>query len=105
MRDLYLNIGLHKTGTSHLQKLFQENRELLLAAGLGAGPYQDPPSGSHHPIIAAMQQEGAEAVFARAAKAPGEKLLISAEQLCIEIRSPALMRPCKFEDTCSGSPR
>ncbi len=81
MRRLYLHVGLHKTGTSYLQRLFVENRALLAAAGLGLGPFQDPVSGSHHPILAAIEREGPEAVFARAAEAPGERLLISAEEL------------------------
>jgi hypothetical protein len=81
MRRLYLHVGLHKTGTSYLQRLFVENRALIAAAGLGLGPFQDPVSGSHHPILAAIEREGPEAVFARASETPGERLLISAEEL------------------------
>jgi hypothetical protein len=88
MRDLFLHVGLHKTGTSYLQRLFLENRDLLLAAGLGAGPWQHPVSGSHHPILAALDREGAEAVFARAADCPGDRLLISAEELGSRLQEP-----------------
>jgi hypothetical protein len=85
MRQLYLHAGLHKTGTSFLQRLMLENRALLAKAGLGLGPFQDPRSGSHHPILAAIEAEGPEAVFARAAEAPGERLLISVEELSQEM--------------------
>ena len=85
MRRLYLHIGLHKTGTSYLQRLLLENRALIAAAGLGLGPYQDPASGSHHPILAAIERDGPEAVFARVAETPGERLLISAEELSQEM--------------------
>ena len=70
MRRLYLHVGLHKTGTSFLQRLLLENRELFAAAGLGLGPFQDP-SGSHHPIVEAIEAEGPEAIFARVAEAQG----------------------------------
>jgi hypothetical protein len=80
MRWLYLHVGLHKTGTSSLQRLVLENRGLLAEAGLGLGPFQDR-SGSHHPIVEAIDRQGPEAVFARAAEAPGPRLLISAEEL------------------------
>jgi hypothetical protein len=80
MRRLYLHVGLHKTGTSYLQRLMLENRALFAAAGLGLGPFQDP-SGSHHPIVEAIDREGPEAVFARVAEAPGARLVISAEEL------------------------
>ena len=89
MRRLYLHVGLHKTGTSYLQRLLFENRGLLAEAGLGLGPFQDPASGSHHPILAAIEREGPEAVFARAAETPGERLLISAEELSQEMHEPA----------------
>lgn len=85
MRELYLHIGLHKTGTSYLQKLFLENRALLLEAGLGLGPYQNPKTGSHHPILEAFRSEGPARVFARVAECPGARLLISAEQLSAEM--------------------
>jgi hypothetical protein len=87
MRPLYLHVGLHKTGTSYLQRLLLENRDLLLAAGLGLGPYQDPVSGTHHPILAALEEEGPEAVLDRVAEAPGARVLVSAEDLSWVLRS------------------
>ena len=74
-----------QTGTSYLQKLFLENRALLLEAGLGLGPYQNPRTGSHHPILAAFRDEGPARVFARVAECPGARLLISVEQLSAEM--------------------
>ena len=85
MRPLYLHVGLHKTGTSFLQRLLHENRELLAGAGLGLAPLQDPASGSHHPLLAAIEAEGPEAVFDRVAGAPGARVLISAEELSQEM--------------------
>lgn len=85
MRDLYLHIGLHKTGTSYLQKLFLENRGLLLEAGLGLGPYQDPLTGSHHPILEAFRTEGPARVFDRVAETPGERVLLSVEELSADM--------------------
>ena len=81
MRRLTLHVGLHKTGTSFQQRLLVENRGLFAEAGLGFGPFQNPVTGSHHPILAAIEREGPEAVFARAAGIPGARLLISAEGL------------------------
>lgn len=92
MRTLYLHIGLHKTGTTFLQKLLLENRDRLLRAGLGLGPYQDPELGTHHPIIAAMRRLGAERVMAEAARCAGDALLVSAEDLCHLLDDPARAR-------------
>jgi hypothetical protein len=87
MRRLYLHVGLHKTGTSYLQRLALENRALLAEAGLGLGPFQEP-SGSHHPILEAIDRDGPEAVLARVAEAPGERLLVSAEELSTRLLDP-----------------
>lgn len=86
MRQLFLHVGLHKTGTSYLQRLLLQNRGLFAEAGLGLGPYQNLVTGSHHPILEALDRPGGpEAVFARAAEAPGARLLISSEGLSHEI--------------------
>lgn len=92
MRDLYLHIGLHKTGTSYLQKLFLENRELLSESGLGLAPYMHPQSGTHHPIIAEIERQGAEAVFDAVAQTRGERVLVSAEELCVVMEDKAAAR-------------
>ena len=83
MRDLILHIGLHKTGTSYLQKLMLGNRDLLHESGIGLAPYMNLTSGTHHPIIAEIDREGPEKVFEAVAQAPGERVLISAEELCV----------------------
>ncbi len=57
----------------------------MLEAGLGLGPCQHPRTGSHHPILEAFRSEGPARVFARAAECPGERLLISVEQLSEEL--------------------
>jgi hypothetical protein len=92
MRSLFLHVGLHKTGTTYLQKLLGENRDTLLGAGLGLGPFQDPELGTHHPIIAAMERLGPEKVFAQAARCPGDKLLVSAEDLSHVLLDPVRAR-------------
>src|SRR5690554_2324079 len=88
MRELYLHIGLHKTGTSYLQKLFLKNRDLLRESGLGLAPYMNPVTGTHHPIIAEIERQGAEKVFEAVAQAPGERILLSAEELCVVMEDP-----------------
>lgn len=85
MRDLHLHIGLHKTGTSYIQKLFLENRDLLAAEGLGLGPRQHPETGSHHAVVMALRDGEAARVFAETAACPGERILISAEEISSEI--------------------
>ena len=88
MRRLYLHVGLHKTGTSFLQRLALENRALLAEAGLGLGPFQDA-SGSHHPIVEAIDRDGPEAVLDRVAEAQGQRLMISAEELSSRLLEPS----------------
>ena len=91
MRQLYLHAGLPRTGTSYLQQLFLRNRELLGRAGLGFGPYMDPRTGSHYPrFVAALETLGAEAVLAETEACPGERLLVSNEDLAYFLteRSP-----------------
>jgi hypothetical protein len=82
MRKLYLHIGLHKTGTTYLQKLALENRDILRQNGLGLAPFIDPALGTHHPILAAIERAGPRRVLARvAARNPGLDTLVSAEEL------------------------
>ena len=92
MRELYLHVGLHKTGTTYLQKLLLENRAELLAAGLGLAPYQDPVLGTHHPMLQALEREGASAVLARVAETPGARVLASAEELSRYFEDPGRAR-------------
>ncbi len=105
MRDLILHIGLHKTGTSYLQKLFLENRELLREAGIGLAPYQDPNTGTHHPMLAAMEREGVGRVFDKVAETEGERVLISAEELCIILEDPARARAIRDAAARHFNPR
>jgi hypothetical protein len=91
-RELFLHVGLHKTATSYVQRMALENRALLLAHGLGLAPYQDPASGSHQPLVEALERDGPEAVFERIAAAPGAKLLVSAEDLAHLLADPARAR-------------
>ena len=58
---------------------------MLLEAGLGLGPYQDPLTGSHHPILEAFRTEGPARVFDRVAETPGDRVLLSVEQLSTDM--------------------
>ncbi len=72
VRDLYLHIGLPKTGTTYIQKVLGENRALLAAEGLGFGPYLDPETGSHYPRFGeALAKRGAGAGLRRDRRLPG----------------------------------
>ena len=86
MRDLYIHVGLYKTGTTYLQRLILENRDLFLEAGLGLAPYLHPVEGNHYPLFRALRDEdfrraAFERVFDEVAAAPGRKVLISAEEI------------------------
>ena len=90
MRQLYLHAGLPKTGTTYLQALFLRNRATLEAAGLGFGPHMDPATGSHLPrFVAALEARGAAAVIAETEACPGERLLVSNEDLGHFLAMPA----------------
>ena len=92
MRDLYLHIGLHKTGTTYLQHVILENRALFAEAGLALAPYLHPIEGNHYPLVQALKGgRDAGALFGEVAATPGDKVLISAEELCNHIMErPAL---------------
>jgi hypothetical protein len=90
MRELFLHIGLHKTGTTYLQHVLMANRAAFAAAGLAPAPFLHPREGNHYPMIRALRAEGfAPEAFARVmdavAAAPGEKLVVTAEELCVTI--------------------
>jgi hypothetical protein len=89
MRQLFLHAGLPKTGTTYLQKLFLRNREALAGAGLGFGPHQDAETGSHYPrFVEAVEARGAAAVLDETEACPGERLLVSNEDLAHFLLTP-----------------
>jgi hypothetical protein len=90
MRELHLHIGLHKTGTTYLQHVLLANRARFAAAGLALAPFLHEREGNHYPLIRTLRAGGfAPGAFDRAldaiAAAPGEKLLVTAEELCATI--------------------
>lgn len=90
MRELCFHIGLHKTGTTYLQHVLLANRARFAAAGLELAPFLHPLEGNHYPLIRALRAGGfAAPAFDRAldaiAAAPGERLLVTAEELCATI--------------------
>ncbi len=94
MRDLYIHIGLHKTGSTYLQQTLLENRAVLAAAGLGLAPWLHATEGNHYPLLRALRdadwdQAAAETIFDTVAEAPGAALLITVEDLCWAMSRPA----------------
>ncbi len=93
MRDLYIHIGLHKTGSTYIQQMLLANRAMLEAAGLGLAPWLHPTEGNHYPLLCALRAgqwraEDCARIFAGVAETPGDKLLISAEELCWAMSRP-----------------
>ena len=90
MRELHLHIGLHKTGTTYIQHVLLANRDRFAAAGLTLAPFLHPRESNHYPLVRALRDGGfAREAFDRAldaiAEAPGEKLLVTAEELCATV--------------------
>ena len=81
VRSLYIHVGLPKTGSSAIQRFLVDNRDALLAAGLGLGPYLTLPSGKSAALRRAIADEGLPAVMAALAASPGDSIAISSEQL------------------------
>jgi hypothetical protein len=66
------------------------NRARFAAAGLALAPFLHPGEGNHYPLIRTLRAGGfAQGAFDRAldeiAAAPGEKLLVTAEELCATV--------------------
>jgi hypothetical protein len=90
MRELLLHVGLHKTGTTYLQHVLLANRDRFAAAGLTLAPFLDPGEGNHYPLVRALHvagyaPEAFEQALAAVAAGPGERLLVSAEELCASV--------------------
>jgi hypothetical protein len=81
MRNLYIHIGLPKTGTSALQKFLYSNIEPLLSAGLGTGPWMTDPTGKSMHLRKAIQEHGLPHVMEKLAAAEGDNIVISSEHL------------------------
>ena len=90
VRNLYIHVGLPKTGSSAIQRFLVDNRDALLAAGLGLGPYMTLPSGKSTLLRKAIAGEGLPAVMAALAASPGDSIAISSEQLSVDpVSTPA----------------
>lgn len=101
MRDLVFHVGPQKTGSTFLQSLIARNRPMLEAAGLGLAPHldPDPKAGCHvRYYIAALRAEGAEAVMAATAAVPGDRLLVTDEDLARFLLQPAEGRDAVGQD-------
>ncbi len=88
MRELILHIGLPKTGTSYLQQSLVANADRLRAAGLGVSAFQDPRDGDSRPFRRALATRGIEAVMDDLAATPGERVILSSEQLSDWLDNP-----------------
>jgi hypothetical protein len=87
-RELWLHIGLPKTGTTYIQRFMYVNRVALEQAGLWLGPYLTDPTGESAPFRAAVAQKGIAAVCAALASGPEGPVLISSEQLSDMLEKP-----------------
>jgi hypothetical protein len=99
MRELYLHIGLPKTGTSSIQRRLAQNAEPLLAAGIGLGPYIDPADGESRRMRLAIREQGIGPVMSRLAASPAEKLVVSSEHLS------AAMLDCRIAEAVRDAAR
>jgi len=93
MRDLILHIGLHKTGTTFLQHMLLKNRAVFAEAGLVPAPWLHPQEGNHYPLLGALRRAGSDpaglaAVAADIDRVPGERIFVSAEELCWYLDRP-----------------
>jgi hypothetical protein len=80
--ELVIHAGIHRTGTTSLQRFLAKNRAALAARGVGY-PGED---NNHQPLAWALHrdQQGAEAVLALAGAAPpGSRLVLSGEDFAI----------------------
>jgi hypothetical protein len=99
MRQLYLHIGLHKTGTSYLQKFLLDNRKLLSSAGLELAPVQSGSKGAHHDLAAALTSNGPRAFLRGLDWTKADNALASSETLSHAFRDPSLALDLRREAT------
>lgn len=91
-RPLYLHIGLHKTGTTSLQKLLADHEAAFARAGYQPADRMGRTEPGHHRLVSLIETEGPEG-FARAVGAtPGDAVLVSCERLCKEFRAQETCR-------------
>lgn len=77
-RELFLHLGLPKTGTTYLQKCLALNRDWFAAQGFAMGPLQNA-NGAHHELAWRFRDEGPEAFAETLRRAPGDRLIVSSE--------------------------
>lgn len=58
MKTLILHVGLHKTGTTFLQKALRDNRALLLQHDIDLASGFDPHRGNHHRLTRTLRKDG-----------------------------------------------
>lgn len=109
MPTLYLHCGLHKTGTTSLQKALHDNRDWLARQGVlypETGLTDDPHAWGHHAAALALHHPGPgrrmwEALRAEADASGAERVVISSEALS-DLPVPGLpaLRPFRMIATC-----
>ena len=98
MRQLYLHIGLHKTGTSYLQEFLLANSKLLSKAGLGLVPVRSAPNSVHH-YAETLTREGPRAFLGGLDWTKAGNVLASSETLAHAFRDPSLALDLRREAT------
>lgn len=99
-RSLFLHVGVHKTGTTALQKFLDDNRALLTQRGLYWPEVERPPGITHtwgHHNLAWTLRDGDSAGLWNAASQTfphSASIIISSEEFCL-FRQPAKFRPIK----------
>jgi hypothetical protein len=77
-RRLILHAGLHKTGTSYIQKSIAENRDLLQQAGVRPARLFNAEEGQHHKLVRLLV-DGREDDFLEALDSSAETVLVTSE--------------------------
>lgn len=87
MTEVVVHIGVHKTGTSAIQKFLCQNRQLLASSGFYYQPKIEEIWPNHHVLAASFKKDsplglGEQLLDQLILEANGLRILISSEMLC-----------------------
>ena len=89
-RPLYLHIGLHKTGTTSIQRLLADGEAEFAQAGYHVADRLGRNEPGHHRQVVLLETEGAEAFVRSLDATPGDAVLVSCERLSKMFRDASL---------------